>query len=203
MSSEKTAQLKTIELEKLSRASLILKKINETIDPRAFIGGGFALAAYLGERWSTDIDIFFSSPNFDFNALGRSAFNQLRVVLGDSIKLTSSETYWYNKRFTRIANYLGCDLIQVNAPDKQTSLTDYVFEKFDINVCKISLRTSEENILLTPHAECLEGLKKKTLIYDLELADYSYESQAQAKVTKNRVEKYTQRFPDFKVEVKK
>lgn len=188
-------------LRETQRAFDVLNRIRETIDPNAFIAGGFAAQLYLGASWSTDIDIFFSSPNFDYSALGGSAFKQLRVVLGNDLKSADYETYWYNKRFCRVGKLPGIDLIQINKAPKNAQ--EYVLEKFDINLCKVTAVSdpsySGSEFRIISSAKFIEGLNSKRLIYDLNLADYSYESKLQAKITNTRVTKYLERFPGFEL----
>lgn len=194
--------MKYINLKALNRALDILQKVKDTIDPNAFIAGGLPALIYLGQDWRSDIDIFFTSPNFNSGPLGESAFNQVKLLFPE-LQSVNRETYWYNKRFTRIGKLNGVDFIQVIDVPKDQSVIDYVFEKFDINLCKIALlgHKSEyhEEIALEPSEEFLAGIKTKTLIYDTNLSDHKYESEAQAKVTLERLEKYKKRFPDFTV----
>lgn len=192
---------KRFDLEIIIKAIDILEKVKETIDPHAFIAGGLPASLYLGQNWRSDIDIFFSSPNFEVDPLGKSAFRQLKALFED-LESVDQQTYWYNKRFCRVGKMGNVDFVQIKNAPKQ-DVQGYVFEKFDINMCKIAMNGNHceyhHNLSLEPSKEFLLGLETKTLIYDTKLSDYKYESEAQAKITLTRLEKYKQRFPDFNV----
>lgn len=192
--------MKCFDLIRLNRALEVLTTVRENIDPRAFIAGGLPLSLYLGRNFGHDIDIFFSSPNFDYSAVGGSAYRQIAALFPEVSKhKVGTEMYWYNKRFARIAKLHDVDFIQVNkAPER---MQEYVFEKFDLDICKIALTGHKDEyqayLHLHPTREMLSALERKAITYDTQLADYKYENDAQTKVTLSRVDKYKERFPEF------
>lgn len=187
-------------INKLSEVKEVLRKVINHIDPNAFIAGGLPASLYLNKNWNSDTDIFFSSPNFNFDAWGIPAYFQIKALFPEC-KVADTEIYWYNKRFVRVATFKDIDFIQVNYdPELKVGMEDYVFNKFDINLCKIAMRIdSRSNVYFYPSDEFIKGVEDKRLVYELGLSDHKYESEVQDGITKIRLEKYKERFPNFKV----
>jgi hypothetical protein len=192
--------VKVVDIQKIQKAVEVLKLVQKYIDPNAFIAGGYAAQLYFGKSWGSDIDIFFSSPNYEIDALGYNAINQLKLLFKEEIQPVNLNTYWYNKRFCRIASMRGpVDFIQIKDAPKLNERSKYIFEKFDVNMCKIRAGIYGHCLTLKPSKEFLYGLEKKKLIYQLDLTDHNYENIQQNEITKNRLEKYKRRFPNYKV----
>jgi len=191
---------------KIQYAREILGLVRKYIDPNAFIAGGFALALYLEMDFDKDIDIFFSSPNFDMG-MDSSAYNQLELIFGDNLKVANRLTYAYNKRFNRIGKLnseFNVDFIQISkAPKCRHKTMEYVFEKFDINLCKIALILTSNNSIFYNNDFIDEQVKNKELVIEYNIADRKLENDIQNAVTEKRQNKYEKRFPDFKVRKEK
>jgi hypothetical protein len=199
---QKSFSLMKFKLRKLAYALKILDKVQLTIDPNAFIAGGFATAYYLDEDpTDNDIDIFFTSPNFEFSAF-TSAYQQVNAIFEDELEGAESEVYCYNKRFTKIAELEGefnVDLIQIKeAPDNRI---EYVLDKFDINVCKIALTSVCNDTLYFQFTKDFEsGINNETLVVEYNLNEREEENEFQNAITEERGEKYSERFPSFLLE---
>ena len=197
--------MKKINFKKLNEALDHLSFIHRYVDDNAVIAGGFPLRVYCDLEYKySDIDIFFKSPNFELGICdGRDPMELINKLSNNKYShKVNLETYWYSKMFYKIGAGYQVDLIQVR---NQYSLED-IYSKFDINLSKICMElnyylSEDKFITIVPSKECLDGIENKEIIYELDLGepDCDGEHTEQNSITLERVEKYKELFPDFKV----
>jgi hypothetical protein len=176
----------------------VLSLIKKTIDPDAFIAGGAAAELYLGTDFghNSDVDIFFKNPIFDLNPDGLGSYDTLISVLkgnGYSAYRQNLEIYYYHQNIRRIVTSfkegINFDFIQYSSKMSREDLLN----SFDLDECKITLRTSWDDVVVEPSNEFLEAWKTEEINPHYDMFKYEPVNEIQNEKTKERVKKWEER----------
>jgi hypothetical protein len=208
---------KMIGFTRLERTLEILNEVKKTIDPVAFITGGFAACLYHGiyiDDETHDVDIFFKNPNFEDENVFNS-FDLIEAIMGKfgDVSFCERGLYHYEKKVSSIANleydinnyynekkfdfapdlFLKFNFIQYHSSLKRLD----VLSSFDLDECKIILDTEwvmgfGTNPVLSPTNEFLEAWKVRDIKpnYDLHKKNKKL-NEIQNEKTKKRMEKWS------------
>jgi len=191
--------MKKFNIKKFQLATKYLSLIKTYIDPKAFITGGYAIDLALGIDESSDIDIFFTSPNFKLHDY--TASKQLSIVLGESYKLHNAEVYYYHKNIRRIGfireEFINVDFIQyMGEPTPST-----IYEGFDLDICKISAVLMGGTILIHDTPKFSQALayyeEHNKILGHFDMFDKPQVNRIQNSKTKDRIKKWEKRLEKY------
>lgn len=190
--------MKKFNVDKIKDAHGMLTYIRETIDPEAFIAGGFAAELELGEEFHTggnDVDIFFKSAAFPLDSEYVSSYKMLKTIFHkEKIGEVPLETYYYHKKIRHILEikdgYLKkFDIIQY---DHKLTIPE-LLNTFDLDECKIIVTPYGNQLQSLPTGAFKKAWEKEEIKPHLNMFDDLRVNELQNEKTLERVKKWEKR----------
>lgn len=185
----------------------VLKKVCSTVDPNAFIAGGYSAELVFGfnrglieldPEVETDVDIFFYHPFYDpFRdwGLDSDATKLLSSVFPNTFNSAHLEIYYYHYDIRRLGSMrykeVNFDFIQYNI---EKSSHD-IINGFDLDECKATTRlsnyqTKTPHLITTTTPEFDKAWKTKEIKPHLDLLEYPQANEIQNEKTLKRARKW-------------